>query len=158
MPKIVVEKFTDFYNEDDELIKGSCSVETQPLKTGDKDKDKTEDKYDMGYYRSKYSKRNVDPNDTTKMKLIANIISIGKLNDQNFSFSEKKNVLGQSGRNETTWMMNLTPEVYDNQVLPLLQSIKQIGGGSRRARRPSRKYKKSAKRVFRKKSRSTRRR
>lgn len=31
-------------------------------------------------------------------------------------------------------------------------------GGSRRARRPSRKYKKSAKRVFRKKSRSTRRR
>ena len=32
------------------------------------------------------------------------------------------------------------------------------GGGSRRSRRPSRKYKKSAKRVFRKKSRSTRRR
>ena len=31
-------------------------------------------------------------------------------------------------------------------------------GGSRRRRRPSRKYKKSAKRVFRKKSRSTRRR
>jgi hypothetical protein len=32
------------------------------------------------------------------------------------------------------------------------------GGSRRRARRPSRKYKKSAKRVFRKKSRSTRRR
>jgi hypothetical protein len=31
-------------------------------------------------------------------------------------------------------------------------------GGSRRRRRPSRKYKKSSKRVFRKKSRSTRRR
>lgn len=33
-----------------------------------------------------------------------------------------------------------------------------MGGSRRRARRPSRKYKKSAKRVFRKKSRSTRRR
>jgi|LauGreDrversion4_2_1035121.scaffolds.fasta_scaffold14623_4 hypothetical protein len=53
---------------------------------------------------------------------------------------------------------DLTPEIYDDQVLPLLQQIKNISGGSRRARRPSRKYKKSAKRVFRKKSRSTRRR
>ena len=39
-----------------------------------------------------------------------------------------------------------------------LNSVLGIPGGSRRARRPSRKYKKSAKRVFRKKSRSTRRR
>jgi len=44
---------------------------------------------------------------------------------------------------------------YENQGY----IIKRSGGSRRRrARRPSRKYKKSAKRVFRKKSRSTRRR
>ncbi len=39
-----------------------------------------------------------------------------------------------------------------------LNTVRNQVGGSRRRRRPSRKYKKSAKRVFRKKSRSTRRR
>jgi hypothetical protein len=40
----------------------------------------------------------------------------------------------------------------------LIKYNKIVGGSRRRSRRPSRKYKKSAKRVFRKKSRSTRRR
>ena len=45
-----------------------------------------------------------------------------------------------------------------NNAIDLGYTPKPIGGSRRRARRPSRKYKKSAKRVFRKKSRSTRRR
>lgn len=47
-----------------------------------------------------------------------------------------------------------------SNFIEVLTSIKKtnLKGGSRRRRRPSRKYKKSAKRVFRKKSRSTRRR
>jgi hypothetical protein len=45
-----------------------------------------------------------------------------------------------------------------NQIRKELDLTFIIKGGSRRARGPSRKYKKSAKRVFRKKSRSTRRR
>jgi hypothetical protein len=39
-----------------------------------------------------------------------------------------------------------------------VKNTNNSSGGSRRRRRPSRKYKKSSKRVFRKKSRSTRRR
>jgi len=53
----------------------------------------------------------------------------------------------------------------DNEVIALMQEFGKksppspfLNGGSRHRRRPSRKYKKSAKRVFRKKSRSTRRR
>ncbi len=48
-----------------------------------------------------------------------------------------------------------------SEFIDFLTHIKNTNpspGGSRRRRRPSRKYKKSAKRVFRKKSRSTRRR
>jgi len=48
-----------------------------------------------------------------------------------------------------------------SEFIEFLTHIKKTNpspGGSRRRRRPSRKYKKSAKRVFRKKSRSTRRR
>jgi hypothetical protein len=46
-----------------------------------------------------------------------------------------------------------TPQIYEYVLTKTSKT-----GGSRRRRRPSRKYKKSAKRVFRKKSRSTRRR
>jgi hypothetical protein len=46
-----------------------------------------------------------------------------------------------------------TPQIYE-----YVKAQTSKTGGSRRRRRPSRKYKKSAKRVFRKKSRSTRRR
>lgn len=59
----------------------------------------------------------------------------------------------------------LTKDNYETHLKPLLDSFDKgylldglEEGGSRRRRRPSRKYKKSAKRVFRKKSRSTRRR
>lgn len=45
-----------------------------------------------------------------------------------------------------------------NDLIKKYQLKSFVLGGSRRRRRPSRKYKKSAKRVFRKKSRSTRRR
>lgn len=47
-----------------------------------------------------------------------------------------------------------TPQIYEY----VKAQTSKTGGSRRRARRPSRKYKKSAKRVFRKKSRSTRRR
>lgn len=55
-------------------------------------------------------------------------------------------------------------KIFDEDVQGYLQTnreeqLKSNGrGGSRRRRRPSRKYNKSSKRVFRKKSRSTRRR
>ena len=45
-----------------------------------------------------------------------------------------------------------------DELIRVKNTREGVGGGSRRRRRPSRKYKKSAKRVFRKKSRSTRRR
>ena len=67
-----------------------------------------------------------------------------------------------------TWFYDKNPNselIIDDIPVPpefieVLTSIKKtnLNGGSRRRRRPSRKYKKSAKRVFRKKSRSTRRR
>jgi hypothetical protein len=49
---------------------------------------------------------------------------------------------------------------FDNDIGLKRTDTRRVryGGSRRRARRPSRKYKKSAKRVFRKKSRSTRRR
>ncbi len=57
---------------------------------------------------------------------------------------------------DTFSKVNITPEKYQ-ELITTFPYIKTVLGGSRR-RRPSRKYKKSAKRVFRKKSRSTRRR
>ena len=49
--------------------------------------------------------------------------------------------------------------ILKDELIRVKNTREGVGGGSRRARRrPSRKYKKSAKRVFRKKSRSTRRR
>lgn len=72
-------------------------------------------------------------------------------------------------KNIMTWFYNKNLDselIIDDITVPsnfieVLTSIKKtnLKGGSRRRRRPSsRKYKKSAKRVFRKKSRSTRRR
>jgi hypothetical protein len=57
--------------------------------------------------------------------------------------------------------LNIDDITVPPEFIEVLTSIKKtnLNGGSRRRRRPSsRKYKKSAKRVFRKKSRSTRRR
>jgi len=72
------------------------------------------------------------------------------------------NELKDPGRfdKESIEYSNLTTSNKDveNEVINLIRQFgKKTKGGSRR-RRPSRKYKKSAKRVFRKKSRSTRRR
>ncbi|NBO71468.1 MAG: hypothetical protein EBU66_12750 [Bacteroidetes bacterium] len=50
------------------------------------------------------------------------------------------------------------PVLFHIKNLKAKLSQVNSNGGSRRRRRPSRKYKKSSKRVFRKKSRSTRRR
>ena len=79
-----------------------------------------------------------------------------------------KNVIGTYGtnlkdsENREVTTADLTMDNYKTHLKPLLDSFDKgyllVDGGSRRARRPSRKYKKSAKRVFRKKSRSTRRR
>ena len=51
-------------------------------------------------------------------------------------------------------------KITDSALIDYFEKFtkESLKGGSRRRRRPSRKYKKSAKRVFRKKSRSTRRR
>jgi hypothetical protein len=155
MPRVLIEEKTA-YVEDYIPIAATCSVETQPIP---KSNDKSEENYDLGenQKRSKYAKRFVDPNDRLKMSTINKIKEIGSFNDQ-ISTKTRYDIFGFPGRNITTTIMDLTPHVYESQVLPLLQTIKQINGGSRRRRRPSRKYKKSAKRVFRKKSRSTRRR
>jgi hypothetical protein len=53
--------------------------------------------------------------------------------------------------------MGYRPSVFED-ITTKSENGRKPYGGSRRRRRPSRKYKKSAKRVFRKKSRSTRRR
>jgi len=87
--------------------------------------------------------------------------------------NEIKKVIGTYGtnlkdsENREVTTADMTEDNYKKHLKPLLESFDKgylvagvagVNGGSRRRRRPSRKYKKSAKRVFRKKSRSTRRR
>ena len=81
--------------------------------------------------------------------------------------NEIKKVIGtyctnlKDSENREVTTADMTEDNYKKHLKPLLDSFDKVAGvngGSRRRRRPSRKYKKSAKRVFRKKSRSTRRR
>ena len=98
---------------------------------------------------------------------------------KNYKFSNAQRAMGTSifegthhdinGRSlsindQPNWLTNneLTFDISNEKLLNgarmQLESGPAINAGSRRRRRPSRKFKKSSKRVFRKKSRSTRRR
>jgi hypothetical protein len=68
--------------------------------------------------------------------------------------SEEKETINK----ELSKFVTDTSEGNTSQIYEYVLTKTTKTGGSRRRRRPSRKYKKSAKRVFRKKSRSTRRR
>lgn len=80
------------------------------------------------------------------------------------SDDNKKKILKWFYDNNPDSELNIDDITVPEQFITVLTSIKKqirqisSSAGSRRRRRPSRKYKKSAKRVFRKKSRSTRRR
>jgi len=65
------------------------------------------------------------------------------------------NILGLNVK-YSSLRQSITPDKYNKIIAISRGFLEKSSGGSRR--RPSRKYKKSAKRVFRKKSRSTRRR
>ena len=99
--------------------------------------------------------------------------------DSYWGFNPMKKIYNPDTRNfdtveETTYddQYSKSPPIHDKTVTEYFEKftkeslgitqdnsrVNEMGAGSRRRRRPSRKYKKSAKRVFRKKSRSTRRR
>jgi hypothetical protein len=153
MPRVIIEQNTSYYDGPSHY-NASCIVRTEPIKISGRYQ-KDEDKYETE------SNLSVNPLENSQMDLVNKINHIGMNNDLKFITKTDKKLNGITGKNRTTHIMDLKPDVYDKEVLPLLQTIQnlqQTAGGSRRRRRPSRKYKKSAKRVFRKKSRSTRRR
>jgi hypothetical protein len=105
--------------------------------------------------------------------LINNIIRVLERNALPETYTRKE--AHYIGSNKFIINAKILPDVYEKQIVPLLKrydclyphirnayNVNEVEcrpympGGRRR--RPSRKYKKSAKRVFRKKSRSTRRR
>ena len=107
-----------------------------------------DDKYNHNGYRGTYGPRMIRFSYNNGTPNFGSIELLRKIED----------ILNKKGEQQQDKTYKLTSEVYDNELFKLIENMPVSAGGSRRARRPSRKYKKSAKRVFRKKSRSTRRR